>query len=77
MFEPYFNPQNSPIGPKKVKDYPNIKSSPNVKIEGILENEKCSTTWVDPKAVIEPYPNHQNSPIGPQKVKMTPKLSQN
>ena len=44
---------------------------------GDIENENCSTTWVDPKTVFEPYPNPKNSPIWPQKVKMTWKLSPN
>ena len=42
-----------------------------------IENESCSTTWVDPKTVVEPYPNPKNSPLGPQKVKLIQKLSQN
>ena len=37
-------PQNSPLGPKKVKNDPKIKSKSNVGIEGSIENESCSTT---------------------------------
>ena len=44
VFEPYPNPKNSPLGPQKVKNEPKIKSKSNVKIEGNIENESCSTT---------------------------------
>ena len=71
FFEPFPNPQNSPLGPKK------NKSKSNVRIKRNKENESCSTTWVDSKDVVETYPNPQNSPLGPKKAKMTPKLSQN
>ena len=37
-------PQNSPLGPQKVKNDPKIKSKSNVRIEGNIENESCSTT---------------------------------
>ena len=43
-FEPYPNPKNSPLGPQKVKNDPKIKSKSNVRIEGNIENESCSTT---------------------------------
>ena len=62
---------------RNIKNYPKIKSKSNVKIERNQENESCSTTSVDPKAVFETYSNHKNSTLGPQKVKITPKLSQN
>ena len=39
-------------------------------MEGIIGNESCSTTWVDPKAIFEPYPD-------PTKYEITPKVSQN
>ena len=42
--EPYPNPKNSPLGPQKVKNDPKIKSKSNVRIEGNIENESCSTT---------------------------------
>ena len=38
------------------------------------EDERCSTTYVDPKTVVEPYSNPKNSPLGPQKVKNDPKI---
>ena len=43
-------------------------------MEKYIENENCSTTWVDPKTVFEPFPNPKNSPLGPQKVKNDPKI---
>ena len=39
------------IWPKTVFE---IKLKPNVKIDGNIENESCSTTWVDPKPVVKP-----------------------
>ena len=32
------------LGPQKVKNNPKITSKSNVRIEGIKENESCSTT---------------------------------
>ena len=63
MIEPFSNPNHSPLGPQNVKNYPKIKSKLNVKIEGNIENESCSTTWVDPKTIVEPYPNPKKQPI--------------
>ena len=63
--------------PKKVKDYPKIKSHSKVRSEGIIEDKSYSTTWVDPKTAFEPYPNPKNSPLGPQKVKNDAKFIQN
>ena len=57
-----------------VKNDPKIKSKSNVRIEGNIENESCSTTWVDPQTVFEPCSNPKNSPLGPQKVKNDPKI---
>ena len=34
------------LWPQKIKNDPEIKSKLNVRIEGNLENESCSTTWV-------------------------------
>ena len=42
VFEPYPNPKNSPLGPKKYDA--KIESKSNVRIEGNIENESCSTT---------------------------------
>ena len=61
---------------KEVKNYSKIKLKSKVRIEGILENKSCSTTWVDPKTVFESLPDPKKSPLQPQKVKITPKLSQ-
>jgi len=36
--------KNSPLEPKNVKNYPKIKSKSNVRTEGNIENESCSTT---------------------------------
>ena len=52
-------PKNSPLGPKKVKNDPKIKSKSKVRIEINIENESYSTTWVDPKTIVEPYHNPQ------------------
>ena len=65
---------NSQLGPQKVKNDPKIKSKSNVRIEGNIENESCSTTWEDPKTVFGPYNNPKKSPLGPQKVKNDPKI---
>ena len=74
---PYSNLQPSPLGPQKDKNYPKIKSNLNVRIQGIIQNESFSTTWVDPKTVLEPHIEPKNSPLGPRKSKMTPKSCQN
>ena len=37
-------PKSSPLGLQKVKNYPRIKSKSNVRFEGNIENESCSTT---------------------------------
>ena len=47
--------KNSRLGPQKVKNDLKIKSKSNVRIEGDIENESCSTTRVDPKTVFEPH----------------------
>ena len=65
------------LEPQKVKNDPKIKSKSNVRIERNIENESCSTTWVELRTFFEPFPNSKNSPLGPKKSKMTPKLSQN
>ena len=56
------------------KSNPKIKSKSNIRIDGNIQKESCSTTWEDPKTVNEPYPNPKNSPLGPQKVKNSPKI---
>ena len=48
------------------------KLSQNIK--GAIENESCSTTWVDSKTAFEPYTDPKNSPFGPKKVKKLPKF---
>ena len=52
---PYIGPKSSPLGLQKVKNDYKIKSKSNVRIKGNIENESCSTRWVDPKTVVEPY----------------------
>ena len=74
LFNYISRPQNSLLGPQKVKNDPKIESKSNVRIEGNIENQSYLTTWVDPKTVIEPYPNPMNSQLGPQKVKNDPKI---
>ena len=44
VVEPHTNLKNSPLGPQKVKNYPKIKSKSNVRVEGNIQNEICSTT---------------------------------
>ena len=44
FLKPYHNPKNSPLGPQKVKNNPKIESNSNVRVEGNIENESCSTT---------------------------------
>ena len=43
-FEPFPKAKSSQLGPQKVDNYPKIKSKSNVRIEGNIENESCSTT---------------------------------
>ena len=42
-FQSLPQPQNSQLGPQKVKNDPKIESKSNVRIEGNIENESCST----------------------------------
>ena len=77
VLEPHIEPKNSPLGPKKVKKYPEIKSKSNVRIEGYIENESCSTKLVKPKTVVESYSDLQTSPLGPKKDKNDPKIKSN
>ena len=74
VFEPYPEPKNSLVGPKRVQKDPKIKSKSNVWIKGNKENESCSTTWLDFKTVYEPFPNTKYSPLGSQNVKKDPKI---
>ena len=60
--------KNSPLGPQKFKKKTKIKSKSKVIFKEIIENERCSTTWVDFKTIFEPYPDFKNSPLGLQKV---------
>ena len=57
-----------------MKNGPQIESKSNIRIDGNVQNESCSTKRVDPKTVFEPYPNLKNSPLGPQKYKNDPKI---
>ena len=56
-----------PIGPQKINNYPKIKLKSKVRIERNIENESCSTTWVDPKTVVKPYPIPKIANQGPKK----------
>ena len=71
IFRPHIEPQNSQLGPTKVKNNPKIKSKSNFRLEGSIENKSLSTTWVDPKTIFKP------SSLGPQKVKNDPKIKSN
>ena len=53
---------------------PKIKTNSNVRIQGEMENENCSTTCVEPKTVFEPPIEPKNSPIGLLKVKKNPPI---
>ena len=44
VFEPDPNPINSPLGPFKCQKDPKIKSKSNIRIDGNIQNESCSTT---------------------------------
>ena len=46
VFENYPGLKNSPLEPQKSQNDPKIKSKSNIRIEGHIENESCSTTWV-------------------------------
>ena len=46
---------------------PKVKTARKLSQEDI-ENENCSTTWVDPKTVFELYNDPKSSPLGPQNV---------
>ena len=70
-------PHNPPIRAQKVINDPNIKSKSNARVEGNIENESCSTTWIDQKTVVKPYSDPQTSPLGPQKDKNDPKIKSN
>ena len=67
-------PQNRPLGPKKIKNDPKIKSKLKVRIQGTIENKSYSTKLVDPITVFEPYPDPKNSSLGPPKVKNDQKI---
>ena len=53
---------------------PKLSQNQIVRIEGNIENESCSTIWLDPKTVFKTYPNLKNSPLGPQKGKNDPTI---
>ena len=53
---------------------PKLSQIKKVRMEGIIKNESCSSTWVDPKTAYEPFPNPKNRPLGPQKVKSDHKI---
>ena len=42
----YSNHKTRPLGPQKEKNEPKVKSNFNVIIQGIIENESCSTTCI-------------------------------
>ena len=42
IFELFPNPKNSPLGPKKVKNDPKIKSKSIIRMEGSKENKSLS-----------------------------------
>ena len=75
--EHYPDPKNSPLGPQKVKNDPQIKSKSDVRIEGTIGYKSCVTIYIDTKTVFEPYPDPENSPLGPQNVKNDPKIRSN
>ena len=74
QFLNHTQPPKRPIMAPKSQKWPQNKSKSNVRIEGNIENESCSITWVDSKTVFEPFPNPKKSPLGPQKVKSDPKI---
>ena len=76
VFEHYFSPKISPLGPEKAKKNPKIRSKLKVRIEGSRENKSCLSEWVDPKNVFEPYYDPNLAHWGPKKPKCAPKLGQ-
>ena len=44
VFELHIGPENSQLGPKKVKHDDKIESKSNVRNEGNIENESCAST---------------------------------
>ena len=44
VFEPFYSPKNSQLGPQKFKNDPKIKLKSYDRIERNKENESCSTT---------------------------------
>ena len=75
-FEPFPNPKNRPLGPQKVITTPKTKSNSIVIIEGSIENESCSTIWVDLKTVYELKPTPKIARNGLKRLKMTQKLKE-
>ena len=67
-------PQNQPNRAQKDKNAPKIQPNYNFTIQGIIENESCSTTWVHHKTVFEPIVEPKNSPLGPKKVNNNQKI---
>ena len=61
------------LDPQKNKNDPQ-NSNLNVRIQGIIDNESCSTTILDPKTVFEPTSTPKVAHSVPQKPKKTPKL---
>ena len=52
-------------------------SSPKqfLSFKGNIENESCSTTWVDRKTIFQPFPNPKKGPLVRIQTQNGPKLS--
>ena len=48
---------------------PILSQNSYARVKGNIENESCSTTWVNQKTVVEPYSDPKSSTLGPQEDK--------
>ena len=67
-------PQNSPLGPQKVKNDHKLESKSNVRIGGNIENECCSTILVLPENFLN---SHQPPILNPYEYVAKVSLSSN
>ena len=65
----YISRSQNSFEPTKVINDPKTMSKSNVRIEGNIKSESCSTTWLDPKTVYIPFLDPKNSPLGPKSQK--------
>ena len=73
--EPYLNPKNSPIWPKKARNGPKIGQKLKSRIKTFLRKQKLLVYKHKLQNCIEPYLDPINSPIGPKKAQNDPKIA--